>query len=53
VLDPKEVRSSITRRLELDAAGLPEAGRHVEGIVELMLCETRRMFGGYGAARHS
>lgn len=27
LLDPREVRSSIARRLGLDAAGLPKAGR--------------------------
>lgn len=40
-LDPNEVRSSIARRLGLDAAGLPKAGRNVEGVVELMLDATR------------
>jgi Fic family protein len=40
-LNPDEVRSSIARRLGLDAAGLPEAGRAVEGIVEMMLDATR------------
>lgn len=40
-LDPDEVRSSIARRLGLDAAGLPKSGRAVEGIVEMMLDGTR------------
>ena len=40
ILDPSEVRSSIARRLGLDAAGLPQAGRHVEGVVEMMLDAT-------------
>lgn len=40
-LDPAEVRSSIARRLGLDTAGLPKAGRDVEGIVEMMLDATR------------
>jgi Fic family protein len=40
-LNPEEVRSSIARRLGLDAAGLPKAGRDVEGIVELMLDATQ------------
>ena len=31
VLNPAEVRSSIARRLGLDVAGLPTAGRDVEG----------------------
>ena len=42
ILDPKEVRSSIARRLGLDVAGLPKAGRDVEGVVEMMLDATRR-----------
>lgn len=46
VLDPREVRSSIARRLGLDAAGLPKAGRDVEGVVEMMLDATRN----YGPA---
>jgi Fic family protein len=40
-LDTDEVRSSIARRLGLDAAGLPKPGREVEGIVEMMLDATR------------
>jgi Fic family protein len=40
-LDPREVRSSLARRLGLDAAGLPDAGRAVEGVVEMMLDATR------------
>ncbi len=40
-LNPEEVRSSIARRLGLDVAGLPRAGRDVEGIVELMLDATQ------------
>ena len=39
-LDPKEVRSSVARKLGLDAAGLPEPGRAVEGVVEMMLDAT-------------
>ena len=39
-LNPEEVRSSIARRLGLDVAGLPRAGRDVEGIVEMMLDAT-------------
>ena len=39
-LNPDEVRSSIARRLGLDVAGLPRAGRDVEGIVEMMLNAT-------------
>jgi Fic family protein len=41
VLDPQEVRSSIARRLGLDEAGLPKAGRDVEGVVEMTLDATR------------
>ena len=57
-LDPEEVRSSIARKLGLDAAGLPEPGREVEGIVEMMLDATRnfealltaeRLFGWHAA----
>jgi len=40
-LDADEVRSSLARRLGLDAAGLPKPGREVEGIVEMMLDATR------------
>lgn len=42
VLNPDEVRSSIALKLGLDNAGLPPPGRHVEGIVELMLDATQR-----------
>jgi len=41
MLDPEAVRSSIARRLGLDAAGLPTAGRDVDGIVEMMVDATR------------
>lgn len=41
-LDPKEVRSSISRRLGLDTAGLPPASRDVEAVVEMMLDATQR-----------
>ena len=40
-LDAAEVRSSLARRLGLDAADLPPASRAVEGIVEIMLDATR------------
>jgi Fic family protein len=39
-LDTQEVRSSIAKRLGLDIAGLPRAGRDVEGVVEMMLDAT-------------
>lgn len=41
-LAPDEVRSSIARRLGLEVAGLPRAGRDVEGVVEMMLDATRQ-----------
>ena len=41
-LNSDEVRSSIARRLGLDVAGLPKAGRDVEGVVEMMLDATRQ-----------
>src|SRR5262245_44323487 len=41
-LDPGEVRSSIARRLGLDAARLPKPGRAAGGVVDLMLDATRR-----------
>ena len=40
-LNPEQVRSSIARRLGLDVAGLPKAGRGVEGVVDMMLDGTR------------
>lgn len=57
-LDRDEVRSSIARKLGLDAAGLPEPGRQVDGMVEMMLDATRhfdqpltaeRLFGWHAA----
>ena len=57
-LDEKEVRSSIARRLGLDAAGMPKPSREVEGVVEMMLDATRnsdspltrdRLFGWHAA----
>lgn len=42
LLNPDEVRSSIARRLGLETAGLPKAGRDVEAIVEVMLDATHR-----------
>lgn len=41
ILNTEEVRSSIARKLGLDVAGLPEPGRKVEGVVEMMLDATR------------
>lgn len=40
-LNRDEVRSSLARRLGLDAGGLSPSGRHVEGIVEMMLDATQ------------
>jgi Fic family protein len=40
ILNPKEVRSSIARRLNLDIAGLIPTARHVDGVVEMMLDAT-------------
>jgi Fic family protein len=41
ILDKDQVRSSIARRLGMDAAGLPAADREVEGVVEMMLDATQ------------
>lgn len=41
ILDRERVRSSIARRLGIDAAGLPAADRHIEGIVQMMLDATQ------------
>ncbi len=40
-LDAEQVRSSIARRLGMDAGALKPADRHVEGIVAMMLDATR------------
>jgi len=40
-LDASQVRSSIARRLGMDAGGLEAPDRHVEGVVEMMLDATR------------
>jgi Fic family protein len=57
-LDRDEVRSSIARRLGLDAGGLSPADRHVEGVVEMTLDATQlyadplteeRLFGWHSA----
>ena len=57
-LNPREVRSSIARRLGIDVAGLAPGSRGVEGIVDLMLDATRqfsrpltreRLFGWHAA----
>lgn len=41
-LDPREVRSSIARRLGLNVAGLVSSSRNVDGIVEIMLDATQK-----------
>jgi len=39
-LDTQQVRSSIARRLGMDAGALPAVDRHVEGVVDMMLDAT-------------
>ncbi|MDP1874838.1 Fic family protein [Phenylobacterium sp.] len=41
ILDKDQVRSSIARRLGMDAGGAVEADRNVEGVVEMMLDATQ------------
>lgn len=41
LLNSEEVRSSVARRLGMEIAGLPEASRDVEGVVEMMLDATQ------------
>lgn len=57
-LNMDEVRSSVARRLGIGEAGLPKAGRDVEGVVEMMLDATQncqaplsaeRLFGWHAA----
>lgn len=57
-LDLGEVRSSVARRLGMDVAGLPEASRSVDAVVEMMLDATQgyerpltasRLFGWHAA----
>src|SRR6201747_1335690 len=42
ILDKNQVRSSIARRLGMEAAALPSADRDVEGVVEMMLDATQK-----------
>lgn len=42
LLNYEQVRSSIARRLGIDAAGLVPSDRHVEGVVEMMLDATQK-----------
>jgi len=41
LLNKEEVRSSVARRLGMEIAGLPNASRDVEGVVEMMLDATQ------------
>ena len=50
-LNRDEVRSSLALRLGVDAAGLPAAGRDVEGIVEMMLDATQNYSAALTAER--
>ncbi len=50
-LNPEEVRSSLARKLGLDVAGLPQPGREVEGIVEMMLDATQNVTDPLSAER--
>src|SRR3954465_1966420 len=58
ILDRNQVRSSIARRLGIDAGALPPADRNVEGVVEMSLDATQnfeseltdeRLFGWHAA----
>lgn len=58
ILDREQVRSSLARRLGMDAGGLTEPDRNVEGVVEMMLDATEnfarplsaeRLFGWHAA----
>jgi Fic family protein len=51
ILDRDQVRSSIARRLGIDAGALLPADRNVEGIVEMMLDATQRFDHPLSAAR--
>ena len=42
ILDRSEVRSSLARRLGMEAAALPPVDRNVEGVVEMMLDATQK-----------
>lgn len=41
ILDPKQVRSSIARRLGMDIGGVVPSDRNVDGVVEMMLDATQ------------
>ncbi|MDO9372131.1 MAG: Fic family protein [Gammaproteobacteria bacterium] len=42
IFDKEQVRSSLARRLGMDAGALAPADRHVEGVVEMMLDATQK-----------
>ena len=42
VLDPREVRSSIAKRLGVEIAGMSPTTRYVDGVVEMMIDATQR-----------
>jgi Fic family protein len=42
ILDREQVRSSVARRLGMDAGGLRPVDRHIEGVVEMMLDATQK-----------
>lgn len=57
-LNPKQVRSSLARRLGIDVGGLVPSDRHIDGVVEMMLDATHnfdqeltqeRLFGWHAA----
>ncbi|KAA3614219.1 MAG: Fic family protein [Planctomycetota bacterium] len=50
-LDPKEVRSSLARKLGLETAGLPTPSREVDGVVEMMVDATQNFAGPLTAER--
>ncbi|MCA6121232.1 Fic family protein [Bradyrhizobium sp. WSM 1704] len=50
-LDKHAVRSSLARRLGMDAGALPSADRNVEGVVEMMLDATQKFKGELTAER--
>ena len=50
-LDQDQVRSSIARRMGMDIAGLVQADRHVDGVVEMMLDATQNYSSPLTAAR--
>ncbi|MBI3450522.1 MAG: Fic family protein [Acidobacteria bacterium] len=41
-LDPRSVRSSVTRRLGLSSAGMPAPDRHADGLVEVLIDATQK-----------